>query len=235
MNDLYLNTGLVQISAILVLCVPSIPACCSITQPCCVWPGRTAQNFLCARALQRGLFQCCSTTTRTVGHGPGPAQRGPGQIWHASALDDLSHPHEPRTTPPTDHSPSPSPMASFKRARSPPPFDASPSSSQPSSPTIKAARTSATPPPHGPSTSATAGGTTSGPILCTLPPTCNPPHRPTTLADTRDLEAHYARYHAHVCEQRGCGCVFPDARLLELVSVVISLAGAVMCGVRRAA
>ena len=25
-------------------------------------------------------------------------------------------------------------------------------------------------------------------------------------------------YHAHVCEQRGCGCVFPDARLLELVS-----------------
>ncbi|KAI0333898.1 hypothetical protein GY45DRAFT_1210516, partial [Cubamyces sp. BRFM 1775] len=53
-------------------------------------------------------------------------------------------------------------------------------------------------------------------ILCTLPPTCNPPNRPTHLAGTRDLEAHYAMYHAHVCEEKGCGCVFPDARLLEL-------------------
>ncbi|KAF5373361.1 hypothetical protein D9615_007368 [Tricholomella constricta] len=52
------------------------------------------------------------------------------------------------------------------------------------------------------------------PLLCTLPPTCN--HRPTPLASTRDLETHYATYHAHVCEQGGCGAVFPDARLLEL-------------------
>ncbi|RDB18448.1 hypothetical protein Hypma_000192 [Hypsizygus marmoreus] len=52
------------------------------------------------------------------------------------------------------------------------------------------------------------------PLLCTLPPTCN--HRPTPLASTRDLETHYATYHAHVCEQHGCGAVFPDARLLEL-------------------
>lgn len=55
-------------------------------------------------------------------------------------------------------------------------------------------------------------------LLCTLPPTCNPPlNKPTPIADSRDLEIHYGKYHAHVCEQRGCGCVFPDARLLELV------------------
>ncbi|KAG6879935.1 hypothetical protein C0992_009291 [Termitomyces sp. T32_za158] len=54
----------------------------------------------------------------------------------------------------------------------------------------------------------------SHPLLCTLPPTCN--HKPTPLADSRELEAHYATYHAHVCEHHGCGTVFPDARLLEL-------------------
>ncbi|KAG8221114.1 hypothetical protein J3R82DRAFT_2641, partial [Butyriboletus roseoflavus] len=59
-------------------------------------------------------------------------------------------------------------------------------------------------------------------LLCTLPPTCNPPlNNPTPIADSRDLEIHYGKYHAHVCEQRGCGCVFPDARLLELVRMLI--------------
>ncbi|KAF9233846.1 hypothetical protein BU15DRAFT_37799, partial [Melanogaster broomeanus] len=54
-------------------------------------------------------------------------------------------------------------------------------------------------------------------LLCTLPPTCNPPHNtPTPIANSRDLEIHYGKYHAHVCEVKGCGCVFPDARLLEL-------------------
>ncbi|KAI6023341.1 hypothetical protein EDC04DRAFT_2869606 [Pisolithus marmoratus] len=59
---------------------------------------------------------------------------------------------------------------------------------------------------------------TTGPgLLCTLPPTCNPPHNtPTPLINSRDLEIHYGKYHAHVCEQPGCGFVFPDARLLEL-------------------
>ncbi|OSX64577.1 hypothetical protein POSPLADRAFT_1180203 [Postia placenta MAD-698-R-SB12] len=62
-----------------------------------------------------------------------------------------------------------------------------------------------------------ADSSVSSPLLCTLPPTCNPPHnRPTPLADTGQLESHYATYHAHVCEEKGCGCVFPDARLLEL-------------------
>ena len=54
------------------------------------------------------------------------------------------------------------------------------------------------------------------PLLCTLPPTCN--RHPTPIADTNDLERHYATYHAHVCGVKGCGCVFPDGRLLELVS-----------------
>ncbi|KAF8159395.1 hypothetical protein B0H34DRAFT_629183, partial [Crassisporium funariophilum] len=52
------------------------------------------------------------------------------------------------------------------------------------------------------------------PLICTLPPTC---HRQSTpIANTNDLERHYATYHAHVCELKGCGCVFPDGRLLEL-------------------
>ncbi|KAG6885342.1 hypothetical protein C0993_002971 [Termitomyces sp. T159_Od127] len=59
-----------------------------------------------------------------------------------------------------------------------------------------------------------AGLENSHPLVCTLPPTCN--HKPTPLANSRELEAHYATYHAHVCEQHGCGTVFPEARLLEL-------------------
>ncbi|KAJ7860471.1 hypothetical protein B0H14DRAFT_2350655, partial [Mycena olivaceomarginata] len=39
---------------------------------------------------------------------------------------------------------------------------------------------------------------------------------PTPIANSRDLEAHYVTYHAHVCEEQGCNCVFPDARLLEI-------------------
>lgn len=59
-------------------------------------------------------------------------------------------------------------------------------------------------------------------LLCTLPPTCNPPlNKPSPIANSRDLEIHYGKYHAHVCEQRGCGCVFPDAHLLELVRMSI--------------
>ncbi|KAF7985786.1 hypothetical protein HWV62_413 [Athelia sp. TMB] len=61
-----------------------------------------------------------------------------------------------------------------------------------------------------------SGGHKAG-LQCTLPPTCNPPrNHPTLIASTKDLEAHYARYHAHVCESPACGCVFPDARLLDL-------------------
>ena len=72
-----------------------------------------------------------------------------------------------------------------------------------------------------------SSATSQRPLLCTLPPTCNPPHNiPTRLANSAALEAHYATYHAHVCEEKGCGAVFPDERLLELVS---------SCGRSRAA
>lgn len=57
-------------------------------------------------------------------------------------------------------------------------------------------------------------------VLCTLPPTCN--HTHTRLADALELEKHYATYHAHVCEEQGCACVFPEARLLELVCLFSS-------------
>ncbi|KAF7309561.1 hypothetical protein MIND_00327100 [Mycena indigotica] len=50
------------------------------------------------------------------------------------------------------------------------------------------------------------------PLLCTLPPTCHQHH--THISSSKDLEAHYATYHAHVCET--CSCVFPEARILEL-------------------
>ncbi|KAJ3812063.1 hypothetical protein F5876DRAFT_64262 [Lentinula aff. lateritia] len=79
--------------------------------------------------------------------------------------------------------------------------------SSPSSPTHKASRTTASP------------ASSANPLLCTLPPTCST--HPTALADTRELEAHYAKYHAWVCQAAKstsgtCGNVFPDARLLEL-------------------
>ncbi|KAF9269282.1 hypothetical protein L218DRAFT_917046 [Marasmius fiardii PR-910] len=90
-------------------------------------------------------------------------------------------------------------MAS-KRPRTPPDSLSDSSLSPPSSPTPKSSRILPDKGAHQ--------------LLCTLPPTCN--HRPTYLANSKDLEAHYATYHAHVCEQEGCNCVFPDARFLEL-------------------
>lgn len=65
----------------------------------------------------------------------------------------------------------------------------------------------------------TSNGNAKAPLLCNLPPTCH--RQPTPIANTTELERHYAKYHAHVCEQRGCGCVFPEARLLDLVSSVL--------------
>ncbi|KAJ7623701.1 hypothetical protein FB45DRAFT_926507 [Roridomyces roridus] len=94
---------------------------------------------------------------------------------------------------------------SFKRHRAQ--SEASSSSSSTSAvaaPTTKAQRT--TPGPEDPATVL--------PLLCTLPPTCN--HTPTPLANSKDLESHYATYHAHVCEEPACNCVFPDARLLQI-------------------
>jgi len=54
-------------------------------------------------------------------------------------------------------------------------------------------------------------------LTCTLPPSCHPPRNaPTRLFNPKELEAHYAKYHAHVCEESRCAKVFPDERLLEL-------------------
>ncbi|KAK0202458.1 hypothetical protein DFS33DRAFT_1262970 [Desarmillaria ectypa] len=89
-------------------------------------------------------------------------------------------------------------MSSSKRPRTSVSPTVSPSSSPEPEPTHKALRTSG------------AGH----PLLCTLPPTCS--HKPTPIANSKDLETHYATYHAHVCEDPGCSCVFPEARLLEL-------------------
>ncbi|KAJ7230689.1 hypothetical protein GGX14DRAFT_411760 [Mycena pura] len=91
---------------------------------------------------------------------------------------------------------------STKRHRTPSEASSSSSVSAIVSPTPKAQRTT-------PDTSSTGH-----PLLCTLPPTCN--HRPTPIANCKDLETHYATYHAHVCEEKGCNSVFPDARLLEI-------------------
>jgi hypothetical protein len=53
------------------------------------------------------------------------------------------------------------------------------------------------------------------PHLCTLPPTCSR-SRPTYLSSTEEMESHYSKFHAYVCESNGCGCVFPEERLLNL-------------------
>ncbi|KIK53958.1 hypothetical protein GYMLUDRAFT_49123 [Collybiopsis luxurians FD-317 M1] len=65
-----------------------------------------------------------------------------------------------------------------------------------------------------PKASRTMDGSSSAPIYCTYPPTCS--SRPTALGSTRELEAHYAKYHAWVCQAEKCSKVFPDERFLEL-------------------
>ncbi|TFK29607.1 hypothetical protein FA15DRAFT_731736 [Coprinopsis marcescibilis] len=92
----------------------------------------------------------------------------------------------------------------------------SPETSRNSVPPSKSTRISASPPPDSSQANSdtTNQTTTSHPLICSLPPTCN--RRPTPLANSKELESHYAKYHAHVCEQPGCGCVFPEAKLLEL-------------------
>ncbi|PPQ79633.1 hypothetical protein CVT25_003218 [Psilocybe cyanescens] len=68
---------------------------------------------------------------------------------------------------------------------------------------------------YGTATTVQGSGLVTGhPLYCNLPPTCH--HKPTPIANTKDLESHYGTYHAHVCELDNCGCVFPDARLMEL-------------------
>lgn len=55
------------------------------------------------------------------------------------------------------------------------------------------------------------------PIWCNLPPTCSQPHKPTACYGVDELEAHYARFHAYICEADGCNCVFDREHYLTLV------------------
>lgn len=71
--------------------------------------------------------------------------------------------------------------------------------------------------------------TTTRSLICSLPPSCAPPRRPTTIGSLRELEAHYAKYHTHICQEADChrepggAKIFPDARMLALVSLHILL------------
>ena len=105
-----------------------------------------------------------------------------------------------------------------KRTRSLDEYESSSELSHPSSPTPtpKAQRVQTASANLG--ASVNIGGHGGHPLVCNLPPTCDPPkNKPTPLADTKELEAHYAKYHAHVCSEKRCRAVFPDERLLELV------------------
>lgn len=58
-------------------------------------------------------------------------------------------------------------------------------------------------------------------IWCKLPPTCSLPHSATACRGVAELEAHYAHFHAFVCQAEGCSCVFDREHYLNLVSVLI--------------
>jgi hypothetical protein len=53
-------------------------------------------------------------------------------------------------------------------------------------------------------------------LTCQLPPTCD--HAPVKFDNVGQLQAHYDRCHVFVCSADACGKVFPDARILDLVS-----------------
>ncbi|KAG6381785.1 hypothetical protein JVT61DRAFT_392 [Boletus reticuloceps] len=90
----------------------------------------------------------------------------------------------PRASPRLSDAPSSRTISSTNEIRVQPPARAQ---DQELAPMYKSSRTSTH--PHGRDCA----------LLCTLPPTCNPPHnKPTPIADSRDLEIHYGKYHAHV-------------------------------------
>lgn len=97
----------------------------------------------------------------------------------------------------------------IKRPRTPSTSSSSPSTSPAQAPP-KAARLA-----PGESFSSVVEAIPHHPLICTLPPTCD--RKPTPIANTNELESHYAHYHAHVCAVKGCRCVFPEERLLVLV------------------
>ncbi|KIM44437.1 hypothetical protein M413DRAFT_442418 [Hebeloma cylindrosporum] len=105
--------------------------------------------------------------------------------------------------------------SSFASPTSDPPHKASRVLLQPTSPTSNRTSSSTSTSSFGSDSTVKQGPIAAAvPLLCTLAPTCH--RQPTPIANTNELEKHYATYHAHVCGLKTCGCVFPDARLLEL-------------------
>ena len=60
-------------------------------------------------------------------------------------------------------------------------------------------------------------------IHCTLPPTCNHPNKPTALFGVEELEAHYSKYHAFVCNAEACHAVFDREHYLGLVRLAAQI------------
>lgn len=61
-----------------------------------------------------------------------------------------------------------------------------------------------------------------GALKCSLPPTCSGRGKEVFFRSVDDMERHHATYHTHTCLETGCGTVFPDARFLMLVSIVLT-------------
>lgn len=58
-------------------------------------------------------------------------------------------------------------------------------------------------------------------LKCTLPPTCAGRGKECYFENVVEMERHHATYHTHACLEGGCGKVFPDARFLNLVSLLL--------------
>ncbi len=93
----------------------------------------------------------------------------------------------------------------MKRSRASP--SPTPSLSPPPSPSHKLVRHSPGPPDRA--------------LTCSLPPTCS--SSPVQFDTLEALESHHSKCHAWICGSQGCGKVFPDGRLMELVRVIPSL------------
>jgi hypothetical protein len=55
-------------------------------------------------------------------------------------------------------------------------------------------------------------------LWCSLGPGCAPPNEPSSFQTIEELEVHYTRCHAYVCNADGCNCVFEREFYLNLGS-----------------
>ena len=68
-----------------------------------------------------------------------------------------------------------------------------------------------------------AGAADADIIWCKLPPTCAHPNPATACHGVKELESHYAQFHAFVCQAEGCSCVFDREHYLNLVRSIRQL------------